>query len=272
MVSRRSFGAILRTMVEPDAVGLRYWRVAPLLLGFLPALLFSNVLLSSISTANWSCTSVAFGASGSRYGGCSIIAGELIVVVTISWLVPIFVLSALLYLRRRSHEPAGDGETGAFEFRTGIFVRVVAILVGLGNMLYIGDPFDVVGAPSGRPTATLIGVLLLSVPVGLVASGIVLRRGRAALAGGFFARYGVAVLGLCLGGAILGGSSSVLTVILNYEPGLPPGPESGIFFILYGTLAYGAMAAIVGGVLGLLEGLVLGLPLAVVLGRLRLSL
>ncbi len=182
---------------------------------------------------------------------------------------PLFLLVALRYLRRQSHELANERGTRVSELRAGAFVRVVAVLVGFANMLYIGDPLNVVGAPAGRPLTTLIGMLLLSVPVGLVASGIVLRRGKSALAGNFLARYGVAVLGLCLGGAILGGSSWVLSVILNYEPGALQGPESGLFFTLWATLAYGSIAAVVGGVLGLLEGLVLGLPLAFVFGRLR---
>lgn len=267
-MNRGPFGVVRGAVVE-IVRGLRYWWLAALMLGFLPAVLFSNVLLGSVSAANWSCTSVAFGASGSQYGGCSVIAGELIVVVVISWLVPLFVLATLLYLRRRSRGVAGERGARDPAARTGTFVRVVAVLVGLGNALFIGDPLDVVAAPAERPLATFVGMLLLSIPVGLAASEIVLRWGRSALYGGFLARYGVAVLGLCLGGAILGGSSWVLGVILNYEPGPPQNPESGIFFLLYATLAYGSIAALVGGVLGLLEGLVLGLPLAAVLGRLR---
>lgn len=269
-MSRGPFRVVQRAIVEAGRLGVRYWWVALVSLWFLPALLLSNVLLGWVSTANWSCTSVEFGASGSQYGGCSVIAGELIVAVAISWLVPLSVLATLLYLRRRrSHGVAGDRGARSPATRTGTFVRVGAVLTGLGNALVISDPFDAVAAPAERPLATFVGMLLLSIPVGLAASGIVLRWGRSAFDGGFLARYGVAVLGLCLGGAILGGSSWVLGVMLNYEPGPPQSSESGIFFLLYATLAYGSVAALVGGVLGLLEGLVLGLPLAAVLGWLR---
>ena len=64
-------------------------------------MLLSNVLYGWVAAANWSCSRVEFGASGSQYGGCSIIAGELIVAVVVSWALPLFVLSTLLYLLRR---------------------------------------------------------------------------------------------------------------------------------------------------------------------------
>ena len=238
---------------------------------FLPALLLSNVLLSSVSAAGLSCMRVEFGAPGSPYGGCSIIAGELIVVVAVSWFVPLFVAATLLYLSGRSR--GGTGEpvvvgTPSIGSR-GAFVAATAVLMGVLNAFAIDDPFDAVAAPAERPTATVIATLILAVIAGLAASGIILKLERSALDGGFLARYGVTVLGLCLGGAILGGSSWVVDSLLNYQPGPSQGPESGVFFLAYATLAYGSIAALVGGVLGLLEGLVLGLPLATVLGRLR---
>ena len=73
------------------------------------------------------------------------------------------------------------------------------------------------------------------------------------------------MLGLCLGGAILGGSFWVVGSLLNYAPEPSQGPESGVLFLVYATLAYGSIAALVGGMLGLLEGL----PLAAILGQLR---
>src|SRR4051812_50139194 len=89
---------------------LRYWPIAVVGLGFLPALLLSNVLLDSITAADWSCSKVEFGASGSQYGGCSTIAGELIVAGAISWGVPLFVFVGPLYLLRRT--PRGGGDPG----------------------------------------------------------------------------------------------------------------------------------------------------------------
>lgn len=148
-----------------------------------------------------------------------------------------------------------------------LFVRAMALLVGLANALVIGDPLDVVGSSNNRPLAALFGTLLLAVVVGLGASEVVLRLGRPALGGGFFARYGITVLGMCLGGAILGGSSLALG-LLTSQPGAQ-GPEGGVALLVYAALAYGSIAAVVGGVLGALEGLILALPLAAILGRFR---
>ena len=253
---------------------LRYWWVILAVLGFLPALLLTNVLLESVTAADWSCTRVEFGASGSQYGGCSIIAGELIVVVVISWIAPLSVLVALLYLLRRRHRGEGDRAvrsetTGADDTavdRTGIFVRAVAVLVGLANAIFIGEPRNVFAASEGLTLAPLFGALLLAAVAGLLASEIVLRVGRPALSGGFFTRYGIAVLGLCLGGAILGGSSVALG-LLTGQPGTQN--TGGVDpILLWAALAYGLIAAVVGGVMGALEGLILGLPLATMLGKL----
>lgn len=97
-MSRGPFGVVGQAAVGALRLGGRYWWVVPLSLGFLPALLLSNVLYGSVSAADWSCSAIEFGASGSRYGGCSIVAGELIVAVAVSWAVPLLLLVALLYL------------------------------------------------------------------------------------------------------------------------------------------------------------------------------
>lgn len=73
-----------RFAIRAGARRMRPWWGLLLVPAFLPALLLSNVLLSSVSAAGRSCARVEFDASGSPYGGCSIIAGELIVVVAIS--------------------------------------------------------------------------------------------------------------------------------------------------------------------------------------------
>ena len=230
------------------------------ILGFLPALLLTNVLLESVAAADWSCFRIEFGASGSQYGGCSIIAGELIVVVAVSWIAPLSVLVALLYLLRRHHRSEDDralrsettgGDETAVDW-TGMFVRAVAVLVGLTNALVIRDPLDVVSSPHSRPLVALLGTLLLAAAAGLLASEIVLRLGRTPLSGGFLARYGITVLGMCLGGAILAGSSIALGVLT----GQPGAQNSGGFdpVLLWAALAYGLIAAVVGGVMGAMEG------------------
>ena len=275
-MSRGPFGVVQRAVVGAVGIGVRYWWVAALCLGFLPALLLSNVLLGSVTAADWSCSTVEFGAPGSQYGGCSIIAGELIVAVALAWAVPLLLLVALLYLSRRARrgndvQAVRSGTAGGANGvdRTALFVRVVAVLVGLANMLVIGDPINVVGSAVVRSPALSLGHGLTAVLAGLLASEVVLRRGRSALEGGFLARYGIAVLGLCLGGAMLGGASSVLPGLVVFQPGAQEGTEGGVLFMAYGLLSYGLIAAVVGGVMGALEGLILGLPLAAIVGKLN---
>lgn len=252
---------------------LRYWWVILVSLGFLPTLLLTNVLLESATVADWSCTRVEFGAPGSQYGGCSIIAGELIVAVAVSWIAPLSLLVVLLYLTRRARQRGGGrvDQSDTLEYETGtdrvaIFVRLAAVLVGLGNVLAV-DPRDVFASSEGRSLAALSGALLLAVAAGFVASEVVLRLGRAVLSGGFFARYAITVLGVCLGGAVLGGSSVALGVLTNSPGAQSPGWSVAI--LAYAALAYGLIAALVGGVMGALEGLILGLPLAAILGVFR---
>ena len=264
-----------RAVVGAVKLGARYWWIAPVLLGFLPAILLSNVLLGWVLAADWSCSRVAFGASGSRYGGCSIIAGELIVVVAVAWAAPLLVLVSLLRLSRSAHRVDGYGvrqraaqSSGNGMDRTALFVRAVAVLVGLANMLVIGDPVDVSGFTGGQSAASALGNGFTAALAGLVASEIVRRRGRPAMNGGFLARYGITVLGACLGGAVLGAASLVLPGLSNFQPGAQAGPEGGLLFMAYALLTYGLFAAAVGGALGALEGLILGLPLAAILGKL----
>ena len=263
------FGAVRRAAVEAWRLVLRRWWVIPACLGFVPALLLSNVLYGWVAAANWSCSRVEFGASGSQYGGCSIIAGELIVAVAVSWALPLLVLLTLLYLLRRVRRSNDDrvvhpGATVEGEpavDATALFVRAAAVLVGLANVLVIGDPRGVIGE-DGPP---LLGTFLLAAVAGLVASEIVLRLGRPALSGAFFARYGLTVLGMCLGGAAFGGLSIAVGVLASQPGTQDAGPE--VALALYAALAYGLIAAVVGGVLGVLEGLVLGVPMAAILGR-----
>ena len=134
-------------------------------------------------------------------------------------------------------------------------------------MLVIGEPVDVVGATSAQTAASVLANGLTAVSAGLEASEVVLRIGRSALGGGFLARYGIAVLGLCLVGAMLGGASWVLGAFFGL--GAQGGSEGGVLFMAYALLAYGSIAALVGGVLGALEGLILGLPLAATIGKLN---
>jgi hypothetical protein len=265
------FGSARRVAVEAWRLVLRRWWVIPACLGFVPALLLSNVLYGWVAAANWSCSRVEFGASGSQYGGCSIIAGELIVAVVVFWTLPLFVLLTLLYLLRRARRSNDDriGRLGATVEgepavdATALYLRAAAVLVGLANVLFIGDPLGVIGE-DGPP---LLGTFLLAAVAGLVASEVVLRLGRPAMSGAFFARYGLTVLGMCLGGAAFGGLSIAVGVLASLPGTQDAGPQ--VALALYAALAYGLTATVVGGVLGVLEGLVLGVPLAAILGRFR---
>ncbi len=90
----------------------------------------------------------------------------------------------------------------------------------------------------------------------LVSSGF-LRFARRGLEGSFFARYGVMVLAICLGGAVLSILLHASIILIDEREPMPRGLE-----ILYDI----ALPAVAGGIVGLIEGVYLSLPLAWLLG------
>lgn len=75
---------------------------------------------------------------------------------------------------------------------------------------------------------------------------------------GFFGRYGLMVLALCVGGAMMGPLLVSTTMLLGTDAFLPSRPSEFASIALYATVA--------GWVLGSIEGVVLAFPLAALLG------
>ncbi len=137
-------------------------------------------------------------------------------------------------------------------------MSAVMVILGLANAaLYslLGDddsmgPFDweFQQWPSSALYA-LIGVL-----AGLLISGAVLRFARSTLCGSFFGRYGLMVLGVCLGGALVGPLLVFATILLGTDEYVPSSPSE--------FASIGLFAVMAGWVTGAVEGAVLGFPLA----------
>jgi hypothetical protein len=158
------------------------------------------------------------------------------------------------------------------------FVRGAAVFVGLacmvGVVVWDVGGFYYLGGEGGSPWREAVPSVLAAVAAGLLTSEIVLRAfdlpGR-----GFWHRYGVVVVSVCIGGAIEGG---LLGWVFAMDGTLFPEPPPEFYaeepLRLLGDLAWSLIAAApVGAVLGLAAGLaaglVLGVPLAAVLGTLR---
>jgi hypothetical protein len=263
--------------------GLRYSWAALLGLGALPAALLSFGLLEQVLRADWSCSGISFqpgpttgfgGPDGERV--CATIPGQMVLLSAAAWAVTLFVISALLYLLWRARFRAdATGTTvaetagrGAADW-TGTFVRAAAVLAGLANVFFVVDPrLAFPFADDGFAESLLLPASLSAVVAGLLAAEVVLRLGRTALGGGFASRYGVAVLGMCLGGAILAGMNMANSLIAPlFTEGFG---ATGVAWV-YPTVAYSLFAAVVGGILGAVEGLVLAFPLAAILGKLQRS-
>jgi hypothetical protein len=157
------------------------------------------------------------------------------------------------------------------------FVRVAATLIGLANLVgvvlwFVGGLY-VLGGENASSLREALPSVTAAVLASLVTSQIVLRAfelpGR-----GFWHRYWVVVMSVCIGGMIEGG---LLGWVFSMDGALFPEPPSGFYaeqpLLLLGDLAYGLLVglfgAVIGLVIGLAERLVLGLPLAAVLGALR---
>jgi hypothetical protein len=155
------------------------------------------------------------------------------------------------------------------------FVRVAAVLVGLANLvgvvLWDIGGLDILGGEGTSSLWETLPSVLAAVVAGLVTSQIVLRAFEL-LGKGFWRRYWVVVMSVCIGGMIEGG---LLAWVFSLDGTLFPSP---LYFYpnlvaLLGTLLYtllvGLLGAGIGLVIGLAEGLVIGLPLAAMLGALR---
>lgn len=143
-----------------------------------------------------------------------------------------------------------------------IFLMVAAVLVGLANAtLYslIGNnTFDNLFEWRRDPWSLYLLYALSAVFAGLLISGGLLRFGEKVLQESFFARYGLMVLAICIGGALLAVYLTTITFLFDDTAYVP----RGISEVTY-TLA---MVTVPGAMLGAIEGVILAFPLAWLLG------
>ena len=149
-----------------------------------------------------------------------------------------------------------------------VFVRLSAAFVGVMNLaayLFVGSSEALIGDDAGELLAWpyLLFLMLFSISVGLLIAEVLLRLLRPTLEGNFLRRYAAAVLGCCVGGIL---SVVLLTLIIVMYATLTS--QDGVS--LPTSLLLGAYFAIYAGLLGLAEGLFLGLPFAAISGRLRM--
>ena len=143
-----------------------------------------------------------------------------------------------------------------------VFVRISAVLAGMANMFLFSLAGDgelgrvfILNLDPWWPQNFLYA--LAAVFAGLFVSSITLRFARRELEVGSFACYGVMVLAICLGGAVLSVMLHASVILFDGREPMPQGLE-----VLYHI----ALPAVAGGIVGLIEGVYLGFPLAWLLG------
>jgi hypothetical protein len=142
------------------------------------------------------------------------------------------------------------------------FVLVAAVLVGVANATlysFIGNnTFDNLFAWQRDPWSLYLLYVFTAVFVGLLISGALLRFAEDIMRETFFARYGLMVLTICLGGAAL--AVFLTTVTFLFDPdAVAPSRISETTYTL-------AMVTVPGAILGAAEGVILAFPLAWLLG------
>jgi hypothetical protein len=145
------------------------------------------------------------------------------------------------------------------------FLVAVAVLIGLANTLFFsGFGGSAWGGPFVwrlEPWPLVAAYALCAVFAGLVVSGAFLVFASRDLRGSFFARYGLMVLAMCLGGVLL--SVLLSTVTHAFDDHLT------VINRIIWALSRVPLTAVAGGVLGAAEGVILAFPLAAILGRFR---
>jgi hypothetical protein len=146
-----------------------------------------------------------------------------------------------------------------------IFLMVAAVLVGLANAtLYslIGNnTFDNLFEWQRDPWSLYVMYALCAIFAALLISGGLLRFGEKVLQESFFARYGLMVLAICIGGAMLAVYLTTVTFLFD-DRAYVPSRVSEVSYTL-------AMVTVPGAMLGAIEGVVLAFPLAWLLGLFR---
>jgi hypothetical protein len=146
------------------------------------------------------------------------------------------------------------------------FARIAAVFVGLANAFLhsilgdgeLGNIF-IWNLDPWWPQNFLYAIC--AILSGLAISGILLTFARQELQGNFFARYGLMVLAVCLGGALFSGLLTIAAVSLDSPLMVAKRLLESLHALPFTVVA--------GGVLGAAEGVILAFPLADILGRFR---
>ena len=143
-----------------------------------------------------------------------------------------------------------------------ILLIVAAILVGLANAtLYslIGNnTFDNLFEWQRDPWSLYVLYAFSAIFVGLLVSGGLVRFAEGVIDQGFFARYGLLVMAVCIGGAVLAVFLTGVTFLFDAEADVPKRISETSYTL--------ALVAVPGAMLGAAEGVVLALPLSWFLG------
>jgi hypothetical protein len=143
-----------------------------------------------------------------------------------------------------------------------LFLLVAAVVVGVANATlysFIGNnTFDNLFEWQRDPWSLYLLYAFTAIFVGLLISGTLLRFAEDVLSDSFFARYGLMVLTISAGGAVL--AVFLTTITFMFDPGaVAPTRISETTYTL-------AMVTVPGATLGAIEGVVLAFPLAWLLG------
>lgn len=145
------------------------------------------------------------------------------------------------------------------------FLLAASALVGLANAvlysLVSDNNLDRLFEPQPGPPSLLLLYVLCAVFVGLAISGVLVLLAERDLREGFFARYGLMVLSVCAGGVILAPLLTTVKFFFDAAAYVPATTSELLSAILFSALP--------GGVLGATEGVILGFPLAALLGVFR---
>jgi hypothetical protein len=143
-----------------------------------------------------------------------------------------------------------------------VFLMAAAVLVGIANAtLYslIGNnTFDNLFEWQRDPWSLYLLYAATALFVGLLTSGTLLRFAEDVLRETFFARYGLMVLTICAGGAVLAVFLTTISFLFDPDAVTPTRITETVLTL--------ARVAVPGAMLGAIEGVVLAFPLAWLLG------
>ena len=143
-----------------------------------------------------------------------------------------------------------------------ISLMAAAVLVGVANATlysFIGNnTFDNLFEWQRDPWSLYMLYAFTGVFVALLTSGTLLRFAEDILHDSFFARYGLMVLTICAGGAVLAVFLTTITFMFDPEAVAPTRISQTTYTL--------AKVTVPGAMLGAIEGVVLAFPLAWLLG------